>query len=522
MLHNPDRAIVRVDGEQVSDEAPLILAAGNLSPWLFLAPESFYSGTLSICSVVLLAMPMVNKSTEFTSFMIYLPLFLVPFMIFVTILYRFPLAVTKISPKACLILSEKSLKFSRLWWHSLLRRPERSWDDLHSVSLIFEQGSASNSLPTFKDSKVSLLQFHTAAAAKLCFDFRSGGSAQVQLALFTRAEVEELLKTIERYGDPSKFSSELVKLERALFLEQLDNPSFTQLWTDDLNSSYVATNYLPLRSNQRLQNDRYTVLMEMAAGGMSAVYLALDENKNKVVLKETVIPENADSTQKQKSRELFEREANLLLRLSHPQIAKILDRFIEQDRDYIVLQFIPGMTLKQLVKCKGQQNEEQVLDWARQICEILTYLHSQNPPIVHRDLSPDNLILTDNGAIMLIDFGAANELVTKATGTMIGKQCYMAPEQLQGKADCQSDLYALGATLHYLLTGVDPVPLSPSRPGKTVANISPALDELIWSLTNYESYKRPQSADSVLELIKQLIPAPNNKHQSIASHTLRM
>jgi Serine/threonine protein kinase len=178
------------------------------------------------------------------------------------------------------------------------------------------------------------------------------------------------------------------------------------------------------------------------------------------------------------------------LKLKHPRIARVLDRFVEDGRDYLVLEFIPGPTLRQLVKSKGKQKEKDALKWCKQLSEILEYLHGQEPPVLHRDLTPDNVILGNNGEIYLVDFGAANEYVGQATGTMIGKQCYIAPEQLRGKANKASDYYALGGTLYFLLTGEDPEPLSASSPKEKVPEISESTNALVKSLTAFEWQER--------------------------------
>src|SRR5207237_6197438 len=124
------------------------------------------------------------------------------------------------------------------------------------------------------------------------------------------------------------------------------------------------------------------------------------------------------------------------------------------------------------IRQNGAQKETTVLKWAAEVAEILTYLHKRNPPIIHRDLTPDNLVLKNEGTVHLIDFGAANQFVGTATGTLVGKQAYIAPEQLRGKADLQSDLYSLGGTLHYLLTGKDPIPLMVAHPNEVLPDIS--------------------------------------------------
>ncbi len=149
-----------------------------------------------------------------------------------------------------------------------------------------------------------------------------------------------------------------------------------------------------------------------------------------------------------------------LLKISHPNIVKVLDYFIEQDRNYLMLEYVNGQDLRQLVKQNGPQKESTVINWALQMVSILKYLHEQDPPLIHRDFTPDNIVLCDDGSIVVIDFGAANEFIGNATGTFVGKHAFIAPEQFRGKAVVQSDIYALGCTLYFLLTGQEPEALS--------------------------------------------------------------
>lgn len=402
-------------------------------------------------------------------------------------------------------LSADALEFIDISPLTLLKRSKRDWADVHSIQITYPQSMGKNSFPHFKGQPLSFwssVRFNN-YGPNVTFDFKSGGSATIELPYLTKPQAEELLGAIEKFGDPSRFSSDFVKMQRAIVLDRLDSQSFTQLWSESLSPRYCATTYVPLSTNQELQNGRYTVLMELAAGGMSAVYLAKADGV-KVILKESVLPPDISEGQQEKARELFEREAKLLLKLSHPQIAKVLDRFVEATRDYLVIEYVPGLTLGQLVKAKGKQKEKDVLKWCRQLLEILAYLHGQEPPLLHRDLTPDNIILRADNSVFLIDFGAANEFVGQATGTMIGKQCYIAPEQLRGKASQASDLYALGGTLHYLLTGDDPEPLSVSNPKEHCSQISQGCSDLVSSLTAYEYSDRPSSAAAVLKFVDTL------------------
>jgi serine/threonine protein kinase len=159
--------------------------------------------------------------------------------------------------------------------------------------------------------------------------------------------------------------------------------------------------------------------------------------------------------------------------------------------------------LRRFVKERGPQPEDFVLNWAEQICEILIYLHSQNPPVIHRDLTPDNLVLRVDGKLVLIDFGAANAFVGTATGTMVGKQSYMPIEQLRGKSVPQSDIFSLGGTIYFLLTGEDPRPLEPSQV-KNNSNISTKLNPFLARCTAVEVADRFRSSTEVLDQLRAI------------------
>jgi len=206
-----------------------------------------------------------------------------------------------------------------------------------------------------------------------------------------------------------------------------------------------------------LQN-RYRIIRQLGQGGMGAVYEAMDERLDTVVaLKETLFDD-------ERLRKQFEREARLLARLHHPALPRVSDHFAEGEGQFLVMQFIPGDDLSEMMTRKrGPFPAEQVLTWADQLLDALDYLHTQEPQIVHRDIKPQNLKLTSRGQIILLDFGLAKgqagDLSRVTTGASIfGYTPNYAPlEQIQGLGtDSRSDLYSLGATIYHLMTGVKP------------------------------------------------------------------
>lgn len=267
--------------------------------------------------------------------------------------------------------------------------------------------------------------------------------------------------------------------------------SFTELWNWEANKSFRSTTFVPLVADQQLQQGRITITRQIAYGGSAAIYLGSTTNGETLVVKESVVPAYCDDETRLKAAELFEREAKLLIKLDHPRIASVFDHFVCDDRHYILLEHIPGFDLRCLVRQQGPQREAQVLIWAKQIAEVLHYLHHQDPPVMHRDLTPDNLVVERSGQLTLIDFGASNEFIGTATGTIVGKQSYIAPEQFKGRTIPKSDIYSMGCTLFFLLTGVDPRPLSASRPSGLRKCISGNIDNLVARMTDPNSGLRP-------------------------------
>src|SRR5262249_42778782 len=222
--------------------------------------------------------------------------------------------------------------------------------------------------------------------------------------------------------------------------------------------------------------DRYRVVRIIGHGGMGAVYEAVDLRLGSTVaLKQTLFNDEELSR-------AFEREARLLAALHHPALPRVSDHFVEGDGQFIVMEFIPGDDLAALLKLRGRAFDcDQVLEWACQLLDGLDYLHSHRPPIIHRDIKPQNLKLTQAGQLVLLDFGLAKrqpQLLDPATASrVLGYTLTYAPlEQIQNKGtDARSDLYSAGATLYNLMTGIVP----PGSLSRAAAIVSGEPDPLL-------------------------------------------
>jgi serine/threonine protein kinase len=244
---------------------------------------------------------------------------------------------------------------------------------------------------------------------------------------------------------------------------------------------------------------------------MGSVYRARDlhfPNVVKLVAVKEMINTAPDPLIRQTIVQNFEREANLLATLDHASIPRIYDYFSEENRSYLVLEYIHGKDLETIIaENEGFLTEEQVLTWAIELCDVLSFLHNHKPdPIIFRDMKPSNVMIDHNGDVKLVDFGIAKTFQFGQKGTMIGTEGYSPPEQYRGEATPLADVYALGATLHHSLSRRDPRmeppfsfedrPLLKINPG-----ISPELDVVITKALQYDPEDRFQTTDEMKDAL---------------------
>ena len=274
--------------------------------------------------------------------------------------------------------------------------------------------------------------------------------------------------------------------------------------------------------------ERYIIVRKVGGGGMGAVYQATDK---RIQGKLWAIKEMSDAAitnplDRQQAVEAFRREAQLLATLDHGNLPKVSDYFTEGNKHYLVMDFIQGRTLEQVLhSAPGFLAEDAVVGWAIQLCEVLAYLHNRRPPIIFRDLKPANIMLDIEGRIKLIDFGIARLFQpgkSKDTRVM-GTPGYAAPEQYgTGQTDARSDIYALGVTLHQLLTGYDPS-LSPFNlpPARNInPDLSPTIEGIIAKATQPEITARFQTAEEMKQALAGRIPvSPAPRQVALAPAT---
>lgn len=251
-----------------------------------------------------------------------------------------------------------------------------------------------------------------------------------------------------------------------------------------------------------LVDGKYKILNKIGQGGMSVVYLAMNERANKQWAIKEVRKDGVQNFEVVKQGLIAETE--MLKKLNHPNLPSIIDVIDGEGTFLIVMDYIEGRHLESVVKEYGAQSQEDVIEWAKQLCDVLAYLHSRKPPIIYRDMKPSNVMLKPDGKVMLIDFGTAREFKENSVAdtTCLGTQGYAAPEQYggHGQTDARTDIYCLGATLYHLLTGHNPseppYEMYPIRYWNP--ELSSGLEEIILKCTQKNPDDRYQNCGELL------------------------
>ncbi|MBR6477212.1 MAG: serine/threonine protein kinase [Lachnospiraceae bacterium] len=251
-----------------------------------------------------------------------------------------------------------------------------------------------------------------------------------------------------------------------------------------------------------LVDGKYRILSKVGQGGMSVVYMARNDRANKMWAIKEIRKDGTQNFDVVKQGLIV--ETDMLKRLDHPHLPSIIDVIDGEGSFLIVMDFIEGKTLKSMLDEYGPQPQENVIDWARQLCDVLGYLHSRKPPIIYRDMKPSNVMLKPDGNVVLFDFGTAREykITSMEDTTLLGTRGYAAPEQYggHGQTDARTDIYCLGATMYHLLTGHNP-----SQPPYTMypirewnPNLSKGLEAIVLKCTQSNPIDRYQSCAELM------------------------
>lgn len=269
-----------------------------------------------------------------------------------------------------------------------------------------------------------------------------------------------------------------------------------------------------------LVDGKYKILRVVGKGGMSVVYQAVNEKANKIWAIKEVRKDGSQNFEVVKQNLIA--ETDMLKRFSHPNLPSIIDVIDTDDSFLIVMDYIEGNSLSKAIETSGAQSQEDVIEWSKQLCDVLGYLHSRKPPIIYRDMKPANVMLKPDGNISLIDFGTAREFKSSSIEdtTCLGTQGYAAPEQYggHGQTDARTDIYCLGATMYHLVTGhnpsTPPYEMYPIRQWNPM--LSSGLEEIITKCTQRNPNDRYQSCAELLYALDhfQDLDIENKKVQS--------
>lgn len=279
--------------------------------------------------------------------------------------------------------------------------------------------------------------------------------------------------------------------------------------------------------------NRYEILELVGQGGMGAVYRASDRRlEGRICAVKEILPQlseiSSSEAELEQLTEQFRTEASILARLDHPHLPKVSDYFANGTREYLVMDFVDGRDLSELLQEAQRRNEflaeTDVMTWTAQLLDALEYLHSQDPPVLHRDIKPSNIKVTQRGDIKLVDFGLVKVLYQDDSRTVTvlhgrGTAAYTPLEQYGGDTtftDARSDIYSLGATLYHLLSGQIPVAARERflQPGMLTSlrelnpNVSPRLERAIFYALGMHPNERPNTVRDLRELIFGSKPIP--------------
>ena len=389
-------------------------------------------------------------------------------------------------------LSATHLKVHSRYIHGGCVKASMRWQDISSIQCI--ERTAERSSIEGQPMQEIVLEMIDANGKKI----------ELQLDCIQTIEERQILRDcIFQFVPHIDVKSALSGLLR---IRKTDNVPFTKLWSQALQDASPRLNTAPLEPDSLLQNGRFVIRECIGSGGQGAVYQTdmreLDGIQS-VVLKEYVLPDITHAQEHKESVEQFEKEVRLLSKINHSGVIKLHDAFVEDHRAYLVLEQVNGISIRDYIAKHGLMQPERVVMLGLQMCDILDALHSMNPSIMHLDFSPENILIA-NDHLTVIDFNISVEENSLRTRTVMGKQRYMAPEQYRGKPSVRSDIYSMGATLFFMLTGIEPEPITVSRPSTNVSGMNEQLESIVVRATSLEEEARFQSANELRQALSKL------------------
>ena len=253
-------------------------------------------------------------------------------------------------------------------------------------------------------------------------------------------------------------------------------------------------------------NKRYRVKEYMTSGGMANVYQVMDTRLEKIFCLKEMIDDFKADDERERAVIRFKREASILFELRHPAIPRMIDQFVDGNRYYLVMEYVNGRDLESILKEQPDRRipQERIIKWLWQMVDVLTYLHSREPRVIYRDLKPSNILATEQDQVFLIDFGIARTFMPRKKGTLIGTPGYAPPEQYKGQVDHRSDIYALGATLHQLISGKDPrqeIPFNFKPIKKLMPDLDDSLAQVVDGSLTYGVNERLQNVREISSIL---------------------
>jgi tRNA A-37 threonylcarbamoyl transferase component Bud32 len=332
----------------------------------------------------------------------------------------------------------------------------------------------------------------------LRFDTKDSRYFELKLsAILTQENWSTLARVVRSYAPHAYVDGQIAG---ALAISSV-NTSYTELWLESLATAPGEETFIPLQDMVSLLDGRYVIKSKLASGGQGTVYVAIDHTTNQeVVLKEYLLPMFVDEAARNRALVVFQSEVTMLKKVSHPKIVKLIDHFADNNRAFLVLNRISGVSLREFIQKNGPVTQDVAVLLLAQMCEILNYLHNCSPPVVHRDFTPENLLIDKDLQLTLIDFTIAQ--TSEGTGqAAAGKVAYMPPEQYRGEVNVQSDIYAMAGSLYFCLTGREPEPLRQLNLLKESPEMDPSLSNAILQSTEQDAARRVKSIDQLVSIL---------------------